>query len=768
MLAKWSGRVAHRKRRRSKREKRQHRIEALEKRQLLARDVAGLISADETWSDTIRVTGDVTIAADAELTIAAGTVVKFDVGRSLNVDGSIVALGTSSQQITFTSVQDDSVGEDLTVDVGTPAEGDWRALLLNDGDAGVTLQHVNVQYAGRSNQPALQLGKDSTSLNDVVVSNVADVGVLVDGSPALNRVTVQESETAFAQTITASPNLQNLVATNNDVNAVLLSGGSTNGDQTWSFGGLPVHLQSTVLVESGSLTVAPGSVIKIPPNTGHYIQASGGPLIAKGTAADPIIVTSTSDDSVGGDSNADGDATVPAAGDIRSLFLYHGDSELEHFEYRYGGRNSGDEGIRIDEQTAGTNGRSVSLTNVRVINSEREGIDIIAGNPTLHNVQVTDSGGPAIIQAGASQATYNNVFARDNAGGDHVRLGGHSITTDRTWDFGMPVHMVGTTFIAAGGSLGIAPGSVIKIGANSGHYIQASGGPLIAQGTADAPITITSTSDDTVGGDSNADGDVTLPLPGDLRALFLNHGDSTLEHFEYRYGGRNSGDEGIRINQTTAGVDGRSVSLANVRVVSSEREGIGIDAGDPTLSNVSVTGSGGPAIIQVGASEAVYDGVTVRSNAGGDHVSLGRATIDSDRVWDFDGIPIHLSNTAFIGPNGSLTIAPGSVIKIVPNSGHYIQASGGPLIAQGTADAPIIVTSTADDSVGGDSNADGDATSPSPGDLRALFLNHGDSTLEHFEYRYGGRNSGDEGIRINQTTAGVDGRSVSLLKRPCG
>ncbi len=53
--------VAQKKRRRKDR---RSRIEQLEKRELLARDVAGIISEDETWSGTIHVTSNVTIAAE--------------------------------------------------------------------------------------------------------------------------------------------------------------------------------------------------------------------------------------------------------------------------------------------------------------------------------------------------------------------------------------------------------------------------------------------------------------------------------------------------------------------------------------------------------------------------------------------------------------------------------------------------------------------------------------------------------------------------------
>ncbi len=89
-------------------------LEQLEVRRMLAREVAGGFNSDDTWSGTIQVTGDVTFNSGAKLTIEPGTVVKFDQGRSLDVRGLLDAIATAGEPIIFTSVFDDTVGEDLT------------------------------------------------------------------------------------------------------------------------------------------------------------------------------------------------------------------------------------------------------------------------------------------------------------------------------------------------------------------------------------------------------------------------------------------------------------------------------------------------------------------------------------------------------------------------------------------------------------------------------------------------------------------------------
>ncbi len=745
---------------------RRSRLERLEVRQLLAREVTGTLVADETWSGTIEVVNDLRIARDVTVTVEPGTVVKFRGSGFIEAIGTIDAIGTATDPIVFTSVNDDTVGEDLTPGVdGVPQPGDWRSMILLGGDS--TLTHVDVRYAGRLagedgitiNETVAGTDGRSVSLSDVRVSDAQFDGIdVVRGKPTLTNVTlVDNGGVAINQAFAGEAIYDNVTATGNDGgDHVRLIGGTVTTDRVWDFGGLPAHLFGDVSVrQTGSLTIAPGSVIKV--NNG-FIQDNGGTIIAEGTATAPIVFTSVTDDTVGGDSNADGDATAPERGDWRTLYLYSGNSSLAHVDIRYAGRFSGEGGVNIDERFAGVDGRSASLSHVRISDSGHGGIEVSRGKPTFTDVVLVDNGGVAINQAFAAEPIYDGVVAINNAGGDHVRLVGGTVTTDRVWDFdGLPAHLIGNVSITATGSLTIAPGSIIKV---DGGFIQDNGGPLIAQGSADAPIVFTSVADDTIGGDSNADGDATAATPGDWRSLYLYSGNSSLAHVEVRYAGTFSNEQGITIDERFAGVDGRSASLADVRVSDSLRGGINILQGKPTFANVVLVDNGGVAVNQAFASEPIYDGVTAIGNAGGDHIRLVGGTITTVRVWDFGGLPAHLTSNVAIGLSGSLTVVPGSVIKFA--AAAFIQDNGGPLIAEGTVDAPIVFTSFADDTVGGDSNADGDATLPKHGDWRSLYLYSGDSSLANVEVRYAGTFSSEQGITIDERFAGVDGRSVSL------
>jgi len=91
-------------------------------------------------------------------------------------------------------------------------------------------------------------------------------------------------------------------------------GGRITQDQTWSADQVNV-VDSTVVVAAGvRLTIAPGAIVKFAHGAGLTLEASAI-LDAQATAAKPIVLTSLADDSVGGDTNLDGSASRPLAGD---------------------------------------------------------------------------------------------------------------------------------------------------------------------------------------------------------------------------------------------------------------------------------------------------------------------------------------------------------------------------------------------------------------------------------------------------------------------
>ena len=81
-------------------------------------NVSGTISVDTTWTaanSPYIVTGNVTVASGVTLTVEPGVVVKLNSQfREMRVNGTLKAIGTAALPITFTSIQDDTVGGDLS------------------------------------------------------------------------------------------------------------------------------------------------------------------------------------------------------------------------------------------------------------------------------------------------------------------------------------------------------------------------------------------------------------------------------------------------------------------------------------------------------------------------------------------------------------------------------------------------------------------------------------------------------------------------------
>lgn len=112
--------------------------------------------------------------------------------------------------------------------------------------------------------------------------------------------------------------------------------GTITSDETWPGAGHVHVLQGDVTVNSGvTLTLEPGAIIKV---NGRYSLNVNGSLSAEGSPGSPIVFTSYKDDSVGGDSNGDGDTTSPGAGDWWRINLTNSpDTRLTHMRVRYGG-----------------------------------------------------------------------------------------------------------------------------------------------------------------------------------------------------------------------------------------------------------------------------------------------------------------------------------------------------------------------------------------------------------------------------------------------
>ena len=119
-------------------------------------------------------------------------------------------------------------------------------------------------------------------------------------------------------------------------------GGTLEADQLW-IGNRVYLVTNDIVVPNGMvLNILEGAVIKFASNKRIIVQA-GGNVFVKGSYEKQVVFTSIKDDSVGGDSNGDGNASLPSMGDWGGILLDGGSGEFKYAKFRYGGGVSGNQ-----------------------------------------------------------------------------------------------------------------------------------------------------------------------------------------------------------------------------------------------------------------------------------------------------------------------------------------------------------------------------------------------------------------------------------------
>ncbi|MCX6033149.1 MAG: right-handed parallel beta-helix repeat-containing protein [Chloroflexi bacterium] len=517
-----------------------------------ATNACGTITANTTWNlaGSPYVINDCStyVNAGVTLTIEPGVVVKFGwKWDALYVDGRLSAQGTAGQPIYFTSLDDDSVGGDTNGNgsASQPVPGDWNGVRFRETSTGSVLDHVVVRYGGADGATSgIYAYIAQFTITHSTIAQTKGHGLYLETTlpPVLSNNTFISNTGIAVNAILngAGPSitLSGNTATGNGVNGFRVYGtfagaGTWTGDPGFPF----LVLDGDLQVQPGAvLTLSPGTVVKL----GNYVWDSvivHGRLVAQGTAGQPITFTSVRDDSVGGDTNSDGGATPAAPGDWNGVQFRNtsAGSVLDHVVIRYGGSYANTAGVQA-------NTGAFTLANSTIAQTRGYGLYMDGGLPPSlsNNTFISNT-------LAAVRAYFNTVGASIQVSGNSAWGNGMNgfqvagvINANGTWtgDPNLPFIIPdGNLQVASGATLTLAPGTIVKF--EHAFVTFQVDGALDARGTAAQPITFTSLRDDSVGGDTNGDGSVSRPAPGDWNLMRFNNlsQQSTLEYNIIRYGG---------------------------------------------------------------------------------------------------------------------------------------------------------------------------------------------------------------------------------------
>ncbi len=451
------------------------------------------------------------------------------------------------------------------------ALGNSSAEVLAISRASTTIDQMPAGCGGSS----VWCGGDSTQRYTMERISSRTVGTDQSNWTTANIYIHNGQDSAGTNLVAATPKQRNSAT-------YLVSQTSTlSADTTLTSSGGPYIIKENLTIPSGKTLIAEaGTVVKFVSTYGISVD---GTLQLNGTSGSPVVFTSFSDDSYGGDLNGDGSASSASRQAWNSIDFNSGSaasSTVNYAMFRYGGKyNSAANAamVKVDSVSPSIKNSTFDYGyayGLRLINATSTvenntiqnitgatlttpaGIFVSGGAPTItgntfnssENALVIDTSSTAsitsnTIASSTTRAIYVSSAAPTFSGNTLTNNAVNGISLDGTLAQNITLsndepYVIPSAGLAtnSGTTMTVSAGAVIKFQTTSSSMTV--NGLMNVNGSSGSEAIFTSIADDANGGDTGNDGSTTGSAGGWRGVVLANAATSTISYAKFLYGGR--------------------------------------------------------------------------------------------------------------------------------------------------------------------------------------------------------------------------------------